>query len=117
MSANKLRVLDLFAGILSVDSALALSGQDLKQLRSVRLNHTRRRFWQSIGRESRFMTMLENSQQSDWLQTELESMSSREDFHVQTSVLQANRPESVKAPEADYGQKSLDLLASYDHDT
>jgi hypothetical protein len=63
------------------------------------------------------MTTLENSQQSDWLETELELMSSREGSPARTSQLQESKRESVKEPAADYGQKSLDLLASYDPDT
>jgi len=63
------------------------------------------------------MTTLENSRQSDWLQTELQSMSSRGASLARTSALQESRRESVKERAADYGQRLPDLLARYDHDT
>jgi len=62
------------------------------------------------------MTMSDNSQQSDWLQTELESMSSREDSPAKTSALQADK-QALKASEVDCGVKSPVLLASYNPDT
>ena len=62
------------------------------------------------------MTMLDNSQQSDWLQTELESMSSREDSLVRTSPQQADK-QALRASEVDCGVKSPVLLASYNPDT
>ena len=63
------------------------------------------------------MTMLEHSQQNDWLQTELESMSSQGDSPAKTSVLPESKPEWGMAPEAACGQRLPDLLASYDHST
>ncbi len=60
------------------------------------------------------MTMSENLQQNDWLQTELESMSSREAFPARTYQTQGRAPELGREPAAAYGQRSPDLLASYD---
>jgi DNA (cytosine-5)-methyltransferase 1 len=62
------------------------------------------------------MTMLDNSQQSDWLQTELESMSSREDSPAKTSQPQGDK-QALMASEVDCGVKSPVLLASYNPDT
>ena len=62
------------------------------------------------------MTMSEPSPQSDWLQTELESMSSQEAFPAKTSVLQG-REQVLKASVVDSGQSAPVLLGSFDPDT
>ena len=62
------------------------------------------------------MTTLDNSQQTDWLQTELESMSLREDSPARTLAPQDDKPE-LKASEVGCGVKSPVLLASYNPDT
>ena len=62
------------------------------------------------------MTMYEQSQQSDWLQTELESMSLQAASPAKTS--QSRDPsEALKASAADYGQSAPVLLGSFDPDT
>ena len=60
--------------------------------------------------------MSDNSQQTDWLQTELESMSLREDSPARTLAPQDDKPE-LKASEVGCGVKSPVLLASYNPDT
>jgi hypothetical protein len=62
------------------------------------------------------MTMLDQSQQSDWLQTELELMSSQEDFPAKTSQSQETK-QALKASAVDYGQSAPVLLGSFDPDT
>ena len=62
------------------------------------------------------MTMLDQSQQSDWLQTELELMSSQEDFPAKTSQSQETK-QALKANAVDYGQSAPVLLGSFDPDT
>jgi hypothetical protein len=62
------------------------------------------------------MTTLDNSQQSDWLQTELESMSSQEGSPAKTSQPQGDK-QALMASEVDCGVKSPVLLASYNPDT
>ena len=62
------------------------------------------------------MTMLDQSQQSDWLQTELESMSSQEDFPAKTSQSRDTN-EELKASAVGYGQSAPVLLGSFDLDT
>ena len=62
------------------------------------------------------MTMLDQSQQSDWLQTELESMSSQEDFPAKTSQSQDTK-QALKASAVDYGQSAPVLLGSFDPGT
>lgn len=59
------------------------------------------------------MKMLPNSQATFWQEMELPSMSSRAAFRAKISAWQDAKPESVKAPAADSGPKSSDLLASY----
>jgi len=62
------------------------------------------------------MTTSKHLQQSDWLETELKSMSSAEDFPAKTSALLAGElawPESVPAS----GLNTQDLLASFDPNT
>ena len=63
------------------------------------------------------MTMLEQSQQSDWLQTELESMSSQAASPAKTSQSQEIRQEYKTEPEAAYGQSAPVCLGSFDPDT
>jgi hypothetical protein len=58
------------------------------------------------------MTMLEQSQQADWLQTELESMSSQEVSPAKTSQLQAQELASMVS-EADYGQSAPVYLGTF----
>ena len=60
------------------------------------------------------MKMLPNSQATFWQETELPLMSSRAASHAKTLAQQESKLASVKAPEAAYGPKSSDLLASYD---
>jgi len=62
------------------------------------------------------MTMYEQSQQSDWLQTELELMSSQEDSPAKTSQLQEARQES-RATEVGCGQSAPVYLGSFDPNT
>jgi len=62
------------------------------------------------------MTTLDNSQQTDWLQTELESMSLREDSPARILALQDSK-QALTANEVDCGVKSPVLLASYNPDT
>jgi hypothetical protein len=62
------------------------------------------------------MTTLEQSQQSDWLQTELESMSSQADSLAKTSPLQESK-RVLKASAVDYGQSAPVLLGSFSPDT
>ena len=62
------------------------------------------------------MTTLERSQQLDLLPMESESMLSAAGFHAKTLATQDKRPESAESA-ADYGKNTLELLASYDHDT
>ena len=62
------------------------------------------------------MTTLDNSQQSDWLQTELESMSLQEGSPAKTSQPQGDK-QALMASEVDCGVKSPVLLASYNPDT
>ena len=61
------------------------------------------------GRECRSMTMLDQSQQSDWLQTELESMSSQEDFPAKTSQSQDTKQE-LKASAVDLWSECARLI-------
>ena len=63
------------------------------------------------------MTMYEQSQQSDWLQTELESMSSQADSPAKTSQLQETRQEYKTEREAAYGQSVPVLLGRFSPDT
>ena len=63
------------------------------------------------------MTMLEQSQQSDWLQTELESMSLQVDSLVKTSQSQEIGQEYRTEPEAAYGQSAPVCLGSFDPNT
>lgn len=63
------------------------------------------------------MTMYEQSQQSDWLQTELESMSLQEDSPVKTSQSQDSKQEYKTERAVDYGQSAPVLLGSFDPDT
>ena len=63
------------------------------------------------------MTMFEQSQQTDWLQTELESMSSQADSPAKTSQSQATKQASQTERVADYGQSAPVLLGSFDPNT
>lgn len=66
------------------------------------------------------MTMSDNSQQSDWLQTELESMSSPEDSLAKISPRLdqcGSRPKEQMESDQDSGQSSPVLLAKLDPDT
>jgi hypothetical protein len=59
---------------------------------------------------------VEQSQQSDWLQTELESMSSQAAFPAKTSQSQ-ERVQASRVSAVDYGQSAPVLLGSFDPDT
>ena len=59
------------------------------------------------------MTTLEQSQQTDWLQTELELMSSREDSPAKTSQPLEDR-QVLKASAVDCGQSAPVFLGSFD---
>ena len=63
------------------------------------------------------MTMYEQSQQSDWLQTELELMSLQAASPAKTSQSQDSKRESKTEREAGYGQSAPVLLGSFDPDT
>ena len=63
------------------------------------------------------MTTLEQSQQSDWLQTELESMSLQADSLAKTSASQAIKQEYKTEREVAYGQSAPVLLGRFDPDT
>ena len=63
------------------------------------------------------MTMYEQSQQSDWLQMELESMSSQADSPAKTSQSQETKQAYKTEPEVGYGQSAPVLLGSFDPDT
>ena len=63
------------------------------------------------------MTMYEQSQQSDWLQTELESMSLRAASPAKTSQSQEIRQEYKTERAVDYGQSAPVLLGSFDLNT
>lgn len=62
------------------------------------------------------MTMYEQSQQSDWLQTELELMSSQAASPAKTSQ-QQDKKQELKASAVDYGQSAPVFLGSFDPDT
>ena len=62
------------------------------------------------------MTTLEQSQQTDWLQTELELMSSQEDSPAKTSQPLEDR-QALKASAVDYGQSAPVFLGSFDPGT
>ena len=62
------------------------------------------------------MTMYEQSQQSDWLQTELESMSLQADSHAKTSQLLDDK-QVLKASAVDCGQSAPVCLGSFDLNT
>ena len=63
------------------------------------------------------MTMYEQSQQSDWLQTELESMSSQADSPAKISQSQETKQAYKTEPEVGYGQSAPVLLGSFDPET
>jgi len=63
------------------------------------------------------MTMYEQSQQSDWLQTELESMSSQAASPAKTSQSQEIRQEYKTEREAVYGQSAPVCLGKFDPNT
>jgi len=63
------------------------------------------------------MTMYEQSQQSDWLQTELESMSLQAASPAKTYQSQEIRQEYKTEREAAYGQSAPVCLGSFDPDT
>lgn len=52
-----------------------------------------------------------------WPETELQSMSLPEGFHAKTSALPESKLDLVQERAQDYGPKSSDLLAKYDHAT
>ncbi len=62
------------------------------------------------------MTTFETLQQSDWLQTELELMSSQEDSPAKTSQPLEDK-QVLKVSAVDYGQSAPVLLGSFDRDT
>ncbi len=62
------------------------------------------------------MTMYEQSQQSDWLQTELESMSLQAASPAKTSQSQEIKQEYKTERAVDYGQSAPVLLGSFDPD-
>jgi hypothetical protein len=62
------------------------------------------------------MTMYEQSQQSDWLQTELESMSLQAASPAKTSQSQETS-EALKQSVVDYGQSAPVFLGSFDPNT
>lgn len=62
------------------------------------------------------MTMYEQSQQSDWLQTELESMSLQADFPVKT-YQSRDTNEALKQSVVDCGQSAPVCLGSFDPNT
>ncbi len=62
------------------------------------------------------MTTFETLQQSDWLQTELESMSLQVDSRAKTSQSLETK-QALKANAVDYGQSAPVLLGSFDPDT
>ncbi len=76
-----------------------------------------RKSYARIGPEYRSMTMYEQSQQSDWLQTELESMSSQGASHAKISQSQETKQEYKTELEADYGQSAPVFLGSFSPDT
>ena len=63
------------------------------------------------------MKTSEPSQPTLWQETELPSMSSRAASPAKTLARLESSAAWAKAPEADYGPKSSDLLASYDRNT
>ena len=63
------------------------------------------------------MTMYEQSQQSDWLQTELESMSSQAASPAKISQSRDSKREYKTEREAAYGQSAPVCLGSFDPDT
>jgi len=63
------------------------------------------------------MTMLEQSQQSDWLQTELESMSLPADSHAKISQSQETKQGYKTEREVDYGQSAPVCLGTFDLNT
>ena len=63
------------------------------------------------------MTMYEQSQQSDWLQTELESMSLQAASPAKTSQSQETEQEYKTERAVDYGQSAPVCLGSFDPNT
>ena len=63
------------------------------------------------------MKTLPSSQATFLDETEFPLMSSPAGSHAKISQPQASKPGCQKEPEAAYGPKSLDLLATYDHPT
>jgi hypothetical protein len=63
------------------------------------------------------MTMYEQSQQSDWLQTELESMSLQADSPAKTSQSQDSKQEYKTERAVAYGQSAPVFLGSFDPNT
>ena len=63
------------------------------------------------------MTTLENSQQEDFWQTELKSMSSQAGSRAKISPSQENRKVSRQEPAVDYGQNAPVFLGSFDLNT
>ena len=63
------------------------------------------------------MTMFEQSQQSDWLQTELELMSLQEDSPAKTSASQGTEQEYKAERAVAYGQSAPVCLGSFDLNT
>ena len=61
------------------------------------------------------MTMYEQSQQTDWLQTELESMLLQADSPAKTSQSRDSKQEYKTERAVDYGQSAPVCLARFDH--
>jgi len=72
-----------------------------------------RKSYARIGLEYPSMTMYEQSQQSDWLQTELESMSSQEVSPAKTFQSQETKQEYKTERGAVYGQSAPVCLGSF----
>jgi hypothetical protein len=75
-----------------------------------------RKSYARTGPEYRSMTMYEQSQQSDWLQTELESMSLQADSPAKISASR-DTSEVLKQSVVDCGQSAPVCLGSFDLDT
>ena len=76
-----------------------------------------RKSYARIGLEYPFMTMYEQSQQSDWLQTELESMSLQGASPAKTFQSQETEQEYKTEHAVAYGQSAPVCLGSFDLNT
>jgi hypothetical protein len=110
---EKLRVLDLFSGIQSADSALDSSEPDSPQSLFARSTNTPAPSSASTGPTFPATTTCELSPQTDWLPMGSPSMSSAGDSHARTSAT-PERAQGLPGKGRDYGQKSPVWLASYD---